>query len=99
VGTHKIWRCRSLRTFFGLTDEYNEGVYEEIFFLKYNGGWSFSEAYSLPLGLRRWFVQRTIKQLEMEAEAIKKASSGKSNSNYQELTPSNQPSIPKEYAR
>jgi hypothetical protein len=35
----------------------------------------------------------------MEAEAIKKASSGKSNSNYQELTPSNQPSIPKEYAR
>jgi hypothetical protein len=35
----------------------------------------------------------------MESEAIKKASKGNSNSSYQELTPSNQPSIPKEYAR
>jgi|TARA_R110000765_G_scaffold423604_3_gene532725 hypothetical protein len=99
VDTHRKWRCRLRQTFFGLTDEYNEGVYEEIFFLKYSGGWSFSEAYSLPLGLRRWFVQRTIKQLEMESEAIKKASNGQSNSSYQELTPANQPNIPKEYAR
>jgi hypothetical protein len=35
----------------------------------------------------------------MESEAIKKASKGQTNSTYQELTPSNQPSIPKEYAR
>jgi hypothetical protein len=95
----KRWRCRLRQTFFGLTDEYSEGVYEQIFFLKHSGGWSFSEAYSLPVGLRDWFVKRTIKQLEMEAEAIRKASNGKSNSNYQELTPNNQPPIPKEYAR
>jgi len=35
----------------------------------------------------------------MESEAIKKASNGQSSSNYQELTPSNQPPIPKEYDR
>jgi hypothetical protein len=35
----------------------------------------------------------------MESEAIKKASNGQSNSSYQELTPANQPNIPKEYAR
>ena len=64
---------------FCLTDNYNEGIYEQIFFLKYNAGWSFSEAYSLPVGLRNWFVQRTIKQLEMEAEAIENASNGKVN--------------------
>tara|TARA_Y100000593_G_C4174342_1_gene268694 strand:+ start:252 stop:530 length:279 start_codon:yes stop_codon:yes gene_type:complete len=87
------WRCRLRQTFFGLTDEYSEGVYEQIFFLKYSGGWSFSEAYSLPIGLREWFVKRLIKQLEMEKEAIEKASSGRGKS--QELTPFNQPFSPK----
>jgi len=95
VVTRKKWRCRSRRTFFGLTDEYNEGIYEQIFFLKYNAGWSFSEVYSLPVGLRNWFVQRTIKQLEMEAEAIENASSGGGKS--QTLTSQNQPSIPKTF--
>ena len=42
-----------------------ESVYEQFFFLKYSGGWSFSEAYNLPIGLRAWFTQRLIKQLEM----------------------------------
>ena len=54
------WRCRLRQTFFGLTDEYNEGIYEQIFFLKYQGAWSFSEAYSLPVGLRNWFVKRLV---------------------------------------
>ena len=51
-------------TFFGLTDEYIENIYEAFFFLKYAGGWSFSEAYNLPVGLRTWFIQRLSKQLE-----------------------------------
>ena len=38
--------------FFGLTDEYMESVYEQFFFLKYSGGWSFSEAYNLPIFAR-----------------------------------------------
>jgi hypothetical protein len=89
------WRCRLQQTFFGLTDEYNEGIYEQIFFLKYSGGWSFAEAYSLPIGLRNWFVKRTIKQLEMEAESVKNASKGGGKS--QELTPFNQPTMPKTF--
>jgi hypothetical protein len=92
----KIWRYRFRRTFFGLTDEYIENIYEQFFFLKYSGGWSFIEAYNLPIGLRNWFTKRLIKQLEMEKEAIDKASkSGGKSSNTQTLTPHNQPQIPK----
>jgi hypothetical protein len=51
-----------------------EQVYETFFFLKYYGGWSFMEAYNLPVGLRRWFAERLGKQLEKENEAVKNAS-------------------------
>jgi hypothetical protein len=73
-----------------------QNVYEQFFFLKYSGGWSFSEAYNLPVGLRNWFTQRLISQLEMEKKAIEDASrgNGSSNSSTQTLTPHNQPSIP-----
>ena len=53
-------------TFFGLTNEYIKNVYEQFFLLKYHGGWSFIEAYSLPIGLRIWFVERLQKQFEDE---------------------------------
>jgi hypothetical protein len=72
------WRCRLQRTFFGLTDEYIESVYEQFFYLQYVGGWSFIEAYNLPIGLREWFVKRLTKQIEMENEKIEEASGGKS---------------------
>ncbi len=85
----QIWRFRSPRTFFGLSPEYVENVYEQFFFLKYSGGWSFSEAYNLPIGLREWFVERLAKQLKDEADAIEQASKGGSNS--QTLTPYNNP--------
>ena len=65
-----------MRTFFGLTDEYMENVYEQFFFLKYSGGWSFMESYNLPIGLRKWFVERLVRPLQMEKEAIEQASSG-----------------------
>ena len=60
------WRFRSLRSFFGLNEEYMESVYEQFFVLKYHGGWSFTEAYNLPIGLRNWFVERLAKQFEDE---------------------------------
>jgi len=41
--------------------------------LKYYGGWSFTEAYNLPIGLRDWFVKRLVKQIEKENEEVKKA--------------------------
>tara|TARA_Y100000310_G_scaffold335548_1_gene417845 strand:+ start:1457 stop:1699 length:243 start_codon:yes stop_codon:yes gene_type:complete len=69
-----------------------EGIYEQFFFLKYSGGWSFSEAYNLPVGLRKWFVERLIRQLEAEKDAIEKATSTSSSS--QTLSAHNQPAPP-----
>ena len=80
-----------MRTFFGLTDEYMENIYEQFFFLKYSGGWSFSEAYNLPVGLRQWFVERLLQQLEAEKEAIEKSSKGNKT---QTLAANNQPAPP-----
>ena len=66
--------CRLRRSFFGLNSKYMEGVYEQFFFLKHRGHWSFAEAYALPIQIRDWFVQRLIKQLKDEQEAMKKNS-------------------------
>tara|TARA_R100000008_G_scaffold85515_1_gene75671 strand:+ start:1609 stop:1854 length:246 start_codon:yes stop_codon:yes gene_type:complete len=70
-----------------------ENIYEQFFFLKYSGGWSFSEAYNLPVGLRNWFVKRLLRQLKAEQDAAEQASKGTGNSTHQ-LTPHNQPKIP-----
>ena len=67
------WRCRSPRDFFGLNNEYMENVYEQFFFLKYHGGWSFIEAYNLPVGLRKWFVHKLLEQIKKESEAVEEA--------------------------
>jgi hypothetical protein len=47
-----------------------EDIYEQFFFLQYKGGWSFIEAYNLPVGLRRWFVGKLVEQLQAEKEAL-----------------------------
>jgi hypothetical protein len=70
----KNWRCPSGRTFFGLNDQYVQAIYEQFFLLKYHGGWSFMEAYNLPVGLRLWFLQRLQKQFKDEKKEIEKAS-------------------------
>ena len=62
-----------MRGSFGLTPEHATQLYEQFFLMKYHGGWSFTEAYSLPIGLRRWFVDRLTKQLEAENKGIEKA--------------------------
>ena len=59
-----------MRNFFGLDSNYMENVYEQIFNLKYHGGWSFIEAYNLPIGLRLWFLRKLTEQFEKEAEAL-----------------------------
>jgi len=78
-----------------------ENVYEQFFFLKYSGGWSLSEAYNLPVGLRKWFVERLSKQLEMEKEALEQASSGRGSgrSQTQTLTEANGPPAPISYGK
>ena len=60
-----------MRSFFGLNEDYMENVYENFFFLKYYGGWSFIEAYNLPVGLRKWFVHKLLEQIKSEQDAIK----------------------------
>jgi hypothetical protein len=64
----RTWRFRSAWTFFGLNSEYIEGVYEQLFQLKYHGGWSFFESYNLPVSVRMWFLDRLIKQKKDESE-------------------------------
>tara|TARA_B100000287_G_scaffold216154_1_gene203967 strand:- start:198 stop:425 length:228 start_codon:yes stop_codon:yes gene_type:complete len=70
-----------------------ESVYEIFFFMKYSGGWSFSEAYNLPIGLRRWFSERLVKQLKAEQDAIKSSKKSKGSSTHT-LSEHNQPKIP-----
>ncbi len=41
--------------------------------MKYYGGWSFIEAYNLPIELRNYYVDLLTKQLEKEQEAVEKA--------------------------
>ena len=67
-----------------------EGIYEHFFFLKYYGGWSFTEAYNLPIGLREWFVDKLNRQLEIEMGAQSENSSG----NTKTLNVNNQPPPP-----
>jgi hypothetical protein len=62
-----------MRAFFGLNSEYMESVYENFFYMQYVSNWSLAELYSLPIGLRNWFVKRTIEQKEKEQEEIEKA--------------------------
>ena len=71
-----------------------KNVYEMFFFLKYHGGWSFAEAYNLPIGLRKWFVERLMKQLKEESDAVEEARGGRGGSRSQTLTPHNNPGIP-----
>jgi hypothetical protein len=61
-----------MRASFGLTSKYIENVYEQFFFMKETSNWSLPELYNLPVGLRSWFVKRTIKQREKEQEEIEK---------------------------
>jgi hypothetical protein len=65
---NRNWRYRLTLTFFGLTNEYIESVYEEIFSLKMHGSWSFIEAYNLPIKIRRWFIRRMIKYYKDKQE-------------------------------
>ena len=66
-------------TFFGLNSEYIENVYEQLFQLKYYGGWSFFESYNLPVNIRVWFLERLVQQKKDEAQKYD-TSSGRSSS-------------------
>lgn len=50
-----------------------------MFFMNYVGNWSLTELYNLPIGLRNWFIERTVKQKEIETEAMEKAYNTRNN--------------------
>jgi hypothetical protein len=50
-----------------------ENVYEQFFTLKHYGSWSLIELYNLPVGLRKWWLDRTIQEYEKQNEEQKKA--------------------------
>jgi hypothetical protein len=58
-----------MRTFFGLTERYKKGIYEEFFLLKQYGNWSFWEVYNLPVLVRKWFLKRLTEEKENERKA------------------------------
>jgi hypothetical protein len=77
-----------------------ENIYEQFFFLKYSGGWSFTEAYNLPVGLRTWFTKRLVEQIEKENAAMEEASKGSGGgSRTQTLSAHNQPPPPQTYSK
>jgi hypothetical protein len=47
--------------------------------MKYYGGWSLFELYSLPIGLRNWYFKKLSEHKKQENESINKAAS-KNNS-------------------
>jgi len=50
-----------------------KNVYEQFFTLKHYGGWSLSELYTLPVGLRVWWLTRTMEEYEKEKQEYEKA--------------------------
>ena len=66
--------CLLRATFFGLTSEYINSVYEMFFQLKMHGRWDFHELYALPVKLRDWFAERLAKHFKEQADAQAKNS-------------------------
>jgi hypothetical protein len=52
------------QTFFGLTSDYINSVYEQAFLMLMHGKFSFFEIYSFPVALRNWFFKRLHRHFE-----------------------------------
>lgn len=65
--------------FFGLREEYKLAVHEECFTLGFygRGTFSFTEAYNLPIHLRKFFLRKLEDEMKKEAEAKNKKMKGK----------------------
>ena len=47
-----------------------KNVYEQFFYMKYSGGWSFAEAYNLPVGLRNCSLKGLLSSLKMKKRQL-----------------------------
>ena len=59
-------------TFFGLTYEYNQKVYDQIFELVYygQGGFTYDDVYSMPVNLRAYYYVRLADILETQQHEL-----------------------------
>lgn len=55
-----------METFFGLTSDYMNSVYERIFYMIQTGNWRFFEAHAIPVTLRNWFFDKLIEYFEKQ---------------------------------
>ena len=63
------WAFRWAHRFFGLTPSDREIYLEQAFLLMYYGGFTYSEAYKLPVQYRRWFIERINKEFKKSTDA------------------------------
>jgi hypothetical protein len=68
-----MYHSRSEAIFFGLMSNWRETFLEEVFLLQYHLKMTYSDARSLPIQYRQWFLDRLAKEFTREAEAHKKA--------------------------
>ena len=54
--------------------EHGVDTHTQIDQMKYYGGWSFIEAYSLPVGLRNWYYKQLVERKKEEQKEYEKAS-------------------------
>lgn len=79
---------------FGIRPGAKSVIHDEIFSLCYNsqGGFTFSEVYEMPVGLRRYYIQKLIDTRNAENDRVKKQESEVKSSNH---LPNRPPSISK----
>ncbi len=53
--------------------EHGIDMHTQIDQMKYYGGWSFIEAYSLPVGLRNWYYKQLAERKKEEQKEYEKA--------------------------
>ena len=55
--------------FFGLETSYKESLLEQLFILQYHLGMSYSDARSLPIPYRQWFIKRLSTEFEKKSQS------------------------------
>ena len=60
-------------------------LHKQVFEMLYhsNGGFGWSELYSMPIWLRRFYYQQLVEQKKLESDQMKKAQKGQSPSSGQ----------------
>ena len=62
-------------TFFGQPASNRPAIHEEVFSLIYygQGGFTHSEAYNMPVPLRRFYIQQIVKSVDEQKKEMEKA--------------------------